>query len=174
MPQLFVRSSLVWITAYDLYPTYGLDESLGPRSYFPVATGNLFCSNDAGVARRQTASIRSLAVSASRIRFASHRRDPAQMLAKTPRIAPGRAHLFLLQKNHLSTATRDALIQINAVEVRASATLASPSRCGTNVGSVSATTGVCVRSNRSIRAPDQPRLGTSRIDLNQVDKLIAR
>ena len=65
------------VMASGLCPTYVLHKSLAPPSYFPVAAGDLLGSYDAGIARRETAAIRSLAISASKIRCASHRRDPA-------------------------------------------------------------------------------------------------
>ena len=41
-----------------LAPKIRCKEGLGPPSPFPVPAGDLFCSNDAGIARRQTTSIR--------------------------------------------------------------------------------------------------------------------
>jgi hypothetical protein len=97
MPQLLVRPMFSsWITAFGLYLTSTLDERLGPPSRFPVATGDLLCSNDAGIAGRQTASSRSLAVPTSKIGYASYRRDSTRKVGEDTADSPGRAHLFLL------------------------------------------------------------------------------
>jgi hypothetical protein len=76
--------------------TSTLDERLGPPSRFPVAAGDLLCSNDAGIAGRQTASSRSLAVPTSKIGYASYRRDSTRKVGEDTADSPGRAHLFLL------------------------------------------------------------------------------
>lgn len=81
--------------ACNVCPVSPPDHNFRPPLGFPVAAGDLVCSNDAGLARGQTAVIRSLAISAGKIRILSQRNKSCKLGQETLD-GIGHSHIFFL------------------------------------------------------------------------------